>query len=206
MRKVFSFDSFLNRFKKVRGLAPVYAFILFDERPSQRTIEQFVDEQFDWLDNLAASAKIYCFAFIKKGEGGKVENHSIKVAQLFGIRANQLPGVVVFSSFSVVAKSNDGIYIPMKSELLDAELTEIENYFADLFSLVQDAQAKNDKPMDVYEYIAEKVRHYERQEKLRPIIKWAAAGLQSIVALPKQLLSEVSKSFGQEVAKRMFSG
>ena len=43
----------------------LYGFLLFDERKSQRPVAAFAEDEFTWLDQLAASARIALFLFLR---------------------------------------------------------------------------------------------------------------------------------------------
>ena len=119
-----SLDDFQKKFEERKDRSDLFGFFLFDERPSQRAVETFAEQQFPWLDRLAAAAQIFFFVFLRNNPGWPdvVENPGLEVANMFDIRANQLPGIVLFTLDVKREDVTKGSYLPLRTELFEADL------------------------------------------------------------------------------------
>ena len=201
MMPVSGYDDFVNKFTVVQNRARLFAFILFDDRPSQKAMQKFVDEQMDWLDDLAASAKMFCFAFLCRDRGG-ISNPSLEVARLFGLRPNQLPGVVIFRTFAESDKVNEGLFLPLEAQLFNEEPQVVEDVFADLFSVLQEVQTSTATDGALIREVSRHIGSLVRAQKARPVIKFLRERLQAIAKLPDKLVESVGSAFGNAIVKQ----
>ena len=202
MLPVSGYQDFINKFHQVKDRSRLYVFILFDDRPSHHAIQKFVDESFGWLDSLAAAANMFGFAFLHREENtGNVVNPSLKVASLFGIRPNQLPGVVVFTMLPDSESISEAIFLPLKARLFSEDISVVEEVFADLFALFQEAQATTITREELLAELRDKISSLNRRQILRPIVTFLGERLVSLAKLPDKLLEAMAGAFGEGLAK-----
>ena len=204
---VSSSDDFKEKFEALKHSRSLFAFFLFDDRPSNEAVERFAHDEFVWLDDLAASAGIFFFIFLRHDPVDKrVANPSLEVGRMFGIRPNQLPGVVLFTLAEDKEGVSDGVYLPLKAELFTKDISCIEQVFSDLFSLIQECQEMGGSQSEILENLRRRVRRLRRQERMRPIYEYAKGSLASLATFPREIMNSVATAFGQEAARRVASG
>jgi hypothetical protein len=120
-------DTVVNRRDFVRKIAArasagqdnqLYSFLLFDDRASHTVVEKFAANEYEWLDNLAASVKTTIFVYFRKetiakllrpknngkeqvlivGTKDQFRNPSLEVAKLLGVKPSELPGIAFFTT------------------------------------------------------------------------------------------------------------
>ena len=202
-----SFEDFRAKFAALKDSRDLFAFFLFDSRPSQKAVEQFADQQFDWLDNLAAASRIFFFIFLRSNPTeGRIENPSLEVARMFDIRPNQLPGIVLFALADDREGVGEGVYLPLDASLFENDLPRVEQVFADLFSLIQECRGKTNNPAELFLRLREKVNSLRRREQFRPVAEYLKGTLDSLIKLPTRLIDSVAKAFAEEAARRAAGG
>lgn len=203
-----SFEQFEHKFEQLKYSRDLFAFFLFDDRPSHEAIERFAEDQFDWLDSLAASARIFFFVFIRRDDTvqGNVANPSLEVARMFGIPPNRLPGVVLFTLSEDQEGVSDGVYVPLKAKLFGEDIEHVEEVFSDIFTLIQECQGHGGKPAELLVDLQKRVKELERKERTRPVMKYLRATLVSTAGFPGKLLISMSEAFAQEAARRVLPG
>ena len=204
MLPVSGYDQFLQQFERVKDSSRLFMFILFDSRPSHHAVETFVDANFGWLDNLAASTNMFGFAFIDRDQyQGRIRNPSLKVAAQFGIHANELPGVVAFTMLPNSPSVSKAVYLPLKAKLFSEKQEVVENVFADLFSVFQRALNQTDTEDDLIEMLKNSFEEIKRREQRRPIMEFLGERVRSLATLPDKLLEAAAISFGKELGARI---
>jgi hypothetical protein len=196
------FEDSQHKYRQRKGLSRLYAFFMFDDRPSHHPIGAFADEGFAWLDQLATSADMFFFIFGKSEEGTIAVNPSLEVARLFGVGPDELPGVLVFTSFDENDEVNHGAYLRLKAGLFDHDLSGVERAFSELFALFQDVQRDirdDDRLLDTLDH---RMRLLRVDNQLRPILQLIVGGLKSLTTLPKDFLTAMATAFGEAAAKR----
>jgi hypothetical protein len=209
----------------------IYAFLLFDNRPSHRAIEQFAADQLGWLDHLARSAQIIMFVYIGKHAADSDEqkdakatndedlakerialvhskeefqNPGLEIARDLGIRPNQLPGIALFTTLS---DERAAVFFPLKSALFEKEAIEIERVLADFFSIIQECQEGASTPDQLLSQLRARIDTLRRTEQARPILLYAKEALLTIIRLPITLPqvagTAFAQTFAQETARRI---
>lgn len=202
-----SSDDFKEKFEARKHSRSLFAFFLFDDRPSNEAVERFAYDEFAWLDDLAANAGIFFFIFLRHDPvGQRVTNPSLEVGRMFGIRPNRLPGVVLFTLAEDKESVSDGVYLPLKAELFTKDISRVEQVFSDLFSLIQECQEMGGSPSEILGNLQHRVRRLRRQERMRPIYEYAKGYLASLATLPHEIINAVATAFGQEAARRVAGG
>lgn len=206
MMSISGYGEFLYKFNDVKDRSRLFMFILFDDRPTHAVVERYVDEHFYWLDSLAASANIFGFAFLRRDENtGRLSNPSLKVGNHFGIRANQLPGVVVFTMLPGSVGVSKAVYLPIKAKLFAEDGEVIEKVLADLFAVLQEALASTSSEVDLLDKLGSDIESIRRQQKIRPIVAFLGERLESLAKMPDKLLEAMAEAFGESLAKRIGS-
>jgi len=204
MMPVTGYQQFLDIFSRVKDRSRLFMFVLFDARPSHHAVETFVGANFGWLDNLAASTNMFGFAFLEIDEfEGIVKNPSLQVASKFGIHANELPGVVAFTMLPNSPSVSKAVYLPIDAKLFSEGQDVVENVFADLFSVFQQAMDKTNNEDDLISVIKEEFESIAKREKRRPILEFIGKKALSLVDLPEKLLEAAAASFGEALGTRL---
>ena len=194
-----NYEEFEQRFKALKSRADLFAFLLFDSRPSQATVERFASEYFDWFDQLAANARMFLFLFLRRDpRESAVINASLHVARLFGIRPNELPGIVFFTLGEDGIGVSRGVYYPLKAELFGAELGKVDKVIADIFTLVH--ESRDASSQDLLTELDKRVSAMQRSEQRRPALDFAAGALKMLADLPHTLLNSMATAFGRALA------
>lgn len=198
-----SFDDFMEKFDALKHQRTLFGFLLFDDRPSQKAVERFADEGFGWLDGLAASAQMFFFIFLRRNEmlAGEVENPGLEVSQMFGIRPNKLPGIVLFTMLSDRDTVSDGVYLPIDGRLFEEDVNQIEEIFADLFSMIQEAQETADNADELFKVLGRRVAALRRNRGLRPIKGYLRGGLEILIKLPENFVNGLGSGMGQAIVR-----
>ena len=202
VRDIESFHKTLQM-REYQARPPVlYAFLLFDDRPSHAPIAKFAAEQFNWLDQLASSNRMYFFVY-HKSESSESRNPSLEVAQKFNLYPNQLPGIILFTAFDD-DRQNEGIYLPLKASLFDEAPQFIEERFSDLFSLIQECERETQDQAELLGALGRKISRLRREDQLRPLKNYVEDALMIVVSSPKSLLSALVAAFGTQAVVRIF--
>lgn len=206
-RPVKNFADFKSMLDIMKYQRELFAYLLFDDRQSQKVIEHFADEQFDWLDKLAASSRIYFFFFLRRKEAeGKIENPSLEVAKMFRIKPNQLPGVVLFTLSDDKLSVSEGIYFPLKTKIFENDLYTVEDIFSDLFSLIQECWAETDNQKQLHKSLKGKIISLKRQKAFHPVFEYLKRNFIAFLNLPKIIVDDLPKVIVTEIARRVKGG
>lgn len=187
-------DDFQRKFEERKDRSDLFGFFLFDERPSQRAVGTFANQQFPWLDRLAAAAQIFFFVFLRNNPDWPdvVENPGLEVASMFDIRANQLPGIVLFSLDANREGVKKASYLPLKAELFEADLKRVEELFADVFSVIQECRAKSGDSATLLKCVEKEMNAIIRSESRRPIKTYFWQVMGNLGQLPVKLVETVT--------------
>lgn len=200
---VTNFDDFERKFERNRRHAKVFAFFLFDDRPSHQVIESFASEQWDWLDAQASAAKMFFYFFLRpnRGANGYI-NPSNQVAATFGITASELPGIVVFAWDDVTGKATGGVYFPLNASIFSGDISVAEKAIADFFSLVQEHQSDSLTGPQIVQNIETQVEHDRRAGRFRALFSYLGGALKPLVSLPEFLAEATAKAFAEAIVKQ----
>jgi hypothetical protein len=197
----------------------LYAFLLFDERKSQRPVAAFAEDQFAWLDQLAGSTRIVLFIFVTSDAAQEVSplesqvlaveaaesvgNPSLRVAAAFNLRPRDLPGLLFFTTFDLEHGPNAGVYWPLSLELFEGDRQSAEAELAELFSLVQEVVPSAGTPEQALRSLDLAVRHARVERARAPIFDVLRTGLVRVVSYPAALIEAIGKAWAEEYARRM---
>jgi hypothetical protein len=197
----------------------LYGFLLFDERESQRPVAAFAEDEFAWLDQLAGSARIVLFLFLRPkpaqaasgGEsqilavqsGDTVENPSLRVATAFHVRPADLPGVLFFTRLDLAHGPNEGLFWPLPIQLFETDRRRAENEFAQLFSLVQEVVLEDRSPEAILDALCARLRAARRERFSAPIFAALRDGVVKVVKFPGALIEAMGQAWATEIARRM---
>ena len=201
-RRVNNRESFVRQLLKLRHRPEaerprLLSFFLFDERESQRAIESFVDAQYSWLDSLARSSNIIIFFFSRNDKEAVSENPSLEVAAKFGIKPDELPGIVFFREFDLQAEQAEGIYwrIPLKT--FGEDRAVLEEAIAHLFGLIQEARKKSSDARSMFDELKAELAHMQRVRSNSWFLKLLGKGLVRVVRYPGVLVDALVTAFGK---------
>jgi len=197
-------EDFNKKFEARKDKSDLFGFFLFDERPSQRAVEAFADQQFPWLDRLAAASKMFFFVFLRNNPDwyDAVENPGLEVANMFDIHANQLPGIVLFTLKPDRVGVKKASYLPLKAELFEAEPQQVEDLLADFFSVIQDCRKNNDDSDALLDCIDKNVIRIVRGEARRPVKEYFWQVMSDLRHLPAKLVETVTTAAVDAAARQ----
>jgi hypothetical protein len=199
----------------------LYALLLFDERESQRPVAQFAADQFEWLDQLAGSARIVLFMFIRPDQaqapnaperdshivavasGQTVQNPSLRVATAFDVRPRQLPGILFFTRLEIDHGPNEGLLWPIPLRLFEGDRRLAENEFAQLVSFIQEAVPAAGSPEVALAELNVRLEAARRERFLAPVFGALRNGLIQVVKFPGALVEAMGEAWAAELARRV---
>ncbi len=194
---------FYDKFNRLKDKRDLFAFFLFDERPSHEAVERFADDEFDWLDGLAAAARIFFFIFLRRDQfAGGVYNPGLEVAKMFGIKPNQLPGVVLFILDKDGKIFTKGVFLPLETKLFTEDIKAVEEVFSDLFSLIQECREKSDNAEELLQNLSDEVASLKRKGKLRPLMNYLKTAALAVINIPIDFFDNLGGELAKEVARR----
>jgi hypothetical protein len=204
---VSSFQNFMDKFEERKHAADLFAFLLFDDRPSHQAVETFADAEFEWLDGLAAAARIFFFIFLRKDEyEGVVYNPGLEVANMFGIRPNQLPGIILFTLSDDDDIVKDGVYLPLDTRIFADDIDHVEEVISDLFSIIQECRAESESAAELLENIRKEVRRLHQKGQLRPFVNYLRETAMSVANFPRGFMGNLESALAGEVSRRLVGG
>ena len=201
MIPISDYHQFLQKYEALKGASRLFMFILFDSRPSHRAMERFIAANFGWLDNLAASQKMFGFAFLQTGDDGAIQsNPSLRVASHFDIQPNELPGILAFTMLADAQGVSSAVYLPLKAELFSETSDVVEAVFADVFTVFGEALSEANSEEALIEILQEKFNAIRRREQRRPVMAFLGEQARALAKLPSRLLEVTAASFGEALA------
>jgi len=205
---IFNYKDFEDKFESLKHSRDLFAFFLFDERPNHQAVEHFAYKQFDWLDGLAAYARIFFFIFLRRDfeAHDKVINPSLQVARDFGISPNELPGVVLFTLSEDKIDVTEAIYLQIDSKLFAEDISHVQSVFSDLFTLIGDCRKEDLLLPDLLKELRRRVRNLTRREKFRPVTTYLKTSVKEIAQLPRDLPRTFMTAFAEAIAYKVTGG
>lgn len=202
-----SMEDFVEKLDARKEHADLFAFFLFDDRPSHGTVERFAEEEFAWLDGLAAAARIFFFVFLRRDryEEG-VANPGLEVARMFGVRPNNLPGVVLFVLSDDLEVVRDGVYLPLKAQLFRDNIDAVEEVFSDLFTLIQESRKRADDSIELLGLLRREVSRLHRRQQARPLLNYLGETAGIVLDFPRRFMDSLQSALAGELARRLSGG
>ncbi len=192
----------METFESVKHNADLFAFLLFDERSAHDALRNFAVDSFEWLDSLAAASKMYVFVPISLDDQ-EVTNPSLKVANMFGINANQLPGFVLFTLAEDKKGVGKGSYFPLEPSVFEQDLDHAQSLIADLFSIVQKSQRDSISAEHLLGAVTSELNSLQKREELRPLRNWMRSLAFAVAQAPRDILKSMAEAFGTQIAKQI---
>jgi uncharacterized protein YciI len=179
----------------------LFAYFLYDNRPSHRKIATFVDRHFEWFDALANSSDVYFIMPTKTRAGRKTlheivaeaesmqdaASYSLEIGSLFGIQPNQLPGIVLFTQM-LLHSENKGVYLPIKAKFFENNEVYIESVLADLFSVVSSCNRRSSSAERILEELRKEIKRIRRSQQVNPLISHIKTSVLALVTIPTILV------------------
>ena len=134
---VTSFDDFTKKLNRFQKGSPVFGFLVYDGRPSQRAVRKFAQRESTWIDDLARGAEIYFF-YPHMRDKTKFKNPSREIMNLFNLRSSRLPGIIFFAPPRVdgSVRTEHAVYVPLASADF-GEPSVYEPILDELFGMVR---------------------------------------------------------------------
>ena len=210
--RISNYEEFAQRFESLKHSRDLFAFFLFDERPSHQVVERFADEQFVWLNQLATYARIFFFIFLRRaqqaGLSGKyrhraVINPSLHVAQDFGISPSELPGVVLFTLSDDKIDVSEAIYLRIDARLFADDISHVESVFTDLFTHIGECRKKGLPLPELRKELRSRVKHLATRRKFRSLSAYLKTSANEIVKLPRDLPRIFATAFANALVYKL---
>jgi hypothetical protein len=201
-RLVRNYFDFKKKFEKVKDRSQLFLFFLFDQRENHVAAEEFARENIEWLDNMADSAGVFIFFFVRDEEHPEASrNPSLKVATEFGILQNQLPGVVIFTIDDQEDTVKKASYLQLSPRIFSLDHKKATAVFSDLFSVITKCQNKVDNKDALIEEVQEEVMKLQRHEKLRPFFEYVTGAIVSLKKFSKDVITSAIVVYIQEKSR-----
>jgi hypothetical protein len=147
------------------------------------------------------------FAFVPFDiQDAQSTNPSAEVANLFGIKSNQLPGVVLFTMLDTNDRTEDYVYYPLKPGLFEEDPKVVENVFADLFTEIEDANEPGLEPAALLIEVQRRVKSIQQSDRVRPTKQYFIELGQIVAGIPKDLLGHIGGAFAGATARQLTGG
>lgn len=205
MKLISNYEKFYIQYEVLKDKSRLFAFILFDDRPTHKQVGDYVFRSFDWINSLVESADMFGFAFVRDVSffSDRSINPSLRVAAHFGITPDRLPGIILFTMLPKRKSIQKGVYLPIKANLFSQEPQIIEDVFAGLFGVCQEVLVKTHDDKHLMTELQKGVSAIKRKQKIQPIYKYLGARLEALTKLPDKVVEAVADSFGENLAKRI---
>jgi hypothetical protein len=188
--------------REVPFVPQLFGFLLFDSRRAHRPIQEFLVEEFDWLDQQAGAAHMLMFGYKPGDKDSESRNPSLQVGADFGIRPSDLPGVALFSN--IKGEPSEAIYLPMPVELFEQQGREASRVIDDLFTVIQECRTSSDTAEGLLKDIRRRVKKLKRDEKTRPIAQWLRQETVELGRLPRLAIMAAATGFGTALGAQPF--
>lgn len=197
---VIGFDDFEQKLERVRRRSVIFGFLVYDSRPSQKSIARFAREQADWIDEMARGAGIYFFFPFRK-EGELFENPSPEVMRAFGLGLSRSPGVILFAPPHPdgTIRTEHAVYLPLeKKDFGDPEI--YEPVMDDLFRLVGACLEEATGSHDALARISARIKSLRRRRTGRGFARLLRkGGHAALFKVPPALYSPIAEGAGKAV-------
>ena len=201
---VSNFNEFQDKLISVKKKSTIFGLLLYDSRPSQKTIARFAQENPEWIDELARNAGIYFF-FPFKSDNKNFKNPSIELARMFKLGLSRLPGIVLFAPPDDTGKvaAKHFAYLPLEEQdFNDANI--YEPILDELFGLIRDSIDQHKKADAVLHHIKNELSRLRRTKNRRGFARYLRKGAHLVlVELPKSLLDTMAESMGKALADKV---
>jgi hypothetical protein len=190
-------DDFEKKYRaKAQEHNRLYAMLLFDSRPSQKAVQMFAKENFDWIDEIARASGIHFFVCIERGRKKKpLINPSLEIASRFGIKPEELPGVLLFTYYPIKSAVKTGCYLRLKAKLFETDLDQVEKVFTDLTTLIREALNASCTDQGLMDQLHKGIAAHQRRRRLDSLIRYCVEGLEPLRELPKHLATSALEVF-----------
>lgn len=189
---------FQRKFNQLKTVRDIFLFVLYDSSRGQQPVARFVRDQFKYLDELAGASDTFIFLFTPDELGrDAIPNPGPRVAASFGIRPNQLPGVLVFCLGDDGIRFGDGAYLALDESMFKDAPEAIEDAFADLFSIIQDTGDSDKSAPERINSLRETLERRRRAKERRPLIDSLRAGTISVIKFAGELILAVAPAWGR---------
>jgi hypothetical protein len=211
--EVSSFRNFLDQLEKLKGKRNLFAIILYDERPTCRAIGKFFSRNSKWLDSLSNASKMTVFIYYEakpqsKSKGKQntaADNPSLKIAHMFKIQADQLPGIVFFT-LSEFKRKGTGVFLPLDTEVFERDGKEAEQFVSQVFGIIQKCQPNQQSDQTLLRKIRAEMNKLSNVEKMKPVLDYLRQNLKSIGNVPSKFFEKLAEALGVAIAGFVIKG
>jgi hypothetical protein len=185
----------IDRLWEESGLVALF---LHDSRKSHRAVAAFLRESGSWLDELARQSGLTILFPLQRVKRG-YRNPSPVIAREFGLQANRLPGIVLFSISNTKGRlaNEHYIFIPLK----DVDFKDIEGMqatVADIFSIVHIVLGDGADGREALEQIKQELSRRRKQKSRDNLIQALRKGAHVVL---KRFPEKIIASFVESLAK-----
>lgn len=217
-----TYRDFLNVLEGAKHTCDLFGFILFDDRPQHKPIKQFCVENFPWFDDLATQCDMIFFvpidyvedpdffdgedppegeyedADIELPKSEPYKNCSLKIANHFNIRPNQLPAFLFFTLKQGEFCVEHSAHLQFRTEAFDGAAQNAQNLITDVFSAVTTARSSHGDRELIFK-LQDEIARIKRAEGIRPIKTWGKEFVLSLANLP----ADIARTLAQAGIKRL---
>jgi len=199
-----NYQEFDDLVEKLWNKTPLFGFVLYDSRQSHKPVAEFLQVSAAWLDELAVQSGIYIL-FPLNTEKGKFVNPSSVIAKEFKLRANRLPGIVLFTTSDSKGhlRSKHYLFVPLE----DTEFENIENMqetMADVFSVVQETLEEGNTGHQALEKIKTELSAQRKRRKKGSLIQALRTGAKIVLKqFPEKFITSFAESLGKALGENL---
>jgi hypothetical protein len=133
-----------------------------------------------------------------------LENPSLKVARIFGITADQLPGIVFFTLPKF--QEGNGVFFPLKAEMFNDNSLRAEELLSQIFSIVQKCQQQSRNEETLFQYLSIEIDKLIKREKAKPFKKYLGRNLQAISNIPTSFFETIGNALSDNIFDMIVKG
>jgi hypothetical protein len=196
-RRPKNYKHFISDLKSVQDKANLFAYLLFDQRDSHRTVSEFAQKAFNWFDDLADASHMYIFLPVSE-KGEAIENPSLRVAHDLGVHPDEMPGFAFFSHYGL----QKPVYFQVDVQVF-SDRDKVEALVSALFSIAQKAQEDQPNREEILSKLSELLLDYKKKKKMRDLTDWIVSVPRELAVLPKVFVEGLAKSIGEKIGKKV---
>lgn len=204
---IFNFNDFERKFNILKEKRSIFGLLLYDSRLSHQAVADFAFTRRDWFDELAHGGDIYFFFPVRELSPNEFDNPSMRIASLFGILPNQLPGIIFFSYIPPAneACNNVGIYLPISQDYFQNRQGDLEVFLSDIFSTIRECQLDSQDRIssEMMDDLSRELNRVMQREKRFLVSKILGRKAAHIFSIPEKVTQSFFEGLGKAIGDRL---